>query len=325
MGFLAPASAGFGTALDDPPSMGSKKKSKPQCSVISQANTSASSEEQIYASKEDAKEESHRKLASPSASVLTSCTAGGRHNADLESPTATPSQWNPSPLDARNPSPLDARNPSPIWPFISPNATSTHMSSTKESYIEASTSPISLLSRPSKGPVLLCQENHFVEPPHPSFNLPSAVSEHRHYQKDVSDPFNIPNNYRLVDSEMLESPHDTHSTAGGDELDTLEDCQILVSCIFEFLQTTQPRRYELQAQLTIICEDLLKVIQMEKEKRVDIAAALKSAERDRKTLTDECQVLFMRKKVLMDETQALLARHKVLRDEYQQLERRKTL
>jgi hypothetical protein len=151
------------------------------------------------------------------------------------------------------------------------------------------------------------------------------VSEHAHHQKDVFDPFNIPNNYCLVDSEMLEPPNNTHSTAGGDEPDTLEDCQILVSCIFEFLQTTQPRRYELQVQLTIICEDLLKVIQMEKEKRVDIAAALKSAERDRKTLIDECQVLFMRKKVLMDETQVLLARNKVLRDEYQQLERRKTL
>jgi hypothetical protein len=95
-----------------------------------------------------------------------------------------------------------------------------------------------------------------------------------------------------------------------------------MSCIFEFLYTTQPRRYELQA---IICEHLLKVIQMEKEKRVDIAAALKSAERDRKTLIDECQVLFMRKKVLMDETQVLLARNKGLRDEYQQLERKKTL
>jgi hypothetical protein len=63
---------------------------------------------------------------------------------------------------------------------------------------------------------------------------------------------------------------------------------------------------------------------MEKEKRVGIDTALKSAERDRKTLIDECQVLFMRKKALMDETQVLLARNKVLRDEYQ-LERRKTL
>ena len=64
---------------------------------------------------------------------------------------------------------------------------------------------------------------------------------------------------------MLEPPHNTHSTAGGDEPDTLEDCQILVSCIFEFLQTTQPRRYELQAQLTIICEDLLKSFRWKKE------------------------------------------------------------
>ena len=64
---------------------------------------------------------------------------------------------------------------------------------------------------------------------------------------------------------------------------------------------------------------------MKKEKRVDIAAALKSAERDRKTLTDECQVLFIRKEVLIDETQVLLARNKVLRDEYKQLERKKTL
>ena len=79
---------------------------------------------------------------------------------------------------------------------------------------------------------------------------------------------------------MLEPPHNTHSTASGDEPDTLEDCQILVTCIFEFLQTTQPRRYGLQAQLTINCKNLLKVVQMEKEKRVDITAALKSAERE---------------------------------------------
>ena len=232
MGFFAPASARFGTALDDPPSMSSQKRLKPQCNVISQVNTSASSEEQINALEEDAREEPHRKLASQSAYVLTSCTAGGRHNADLESPTATLSQ--------RNPSPLDARNPSPTWPSILPEATSTHMSSMKESYIEAFTSPMPLLSQPSKEPVSLCQENHFAEPPHPSFNLPSAVSEHAHYQKHVSDPFNIPNNYCLADSEMLEPPHDTYSTAGGDEPDTLEDRQILVSCIFEFLQTTQP-------------------------------------------------------------------------------------
>jgi len=64
---------------------------------------------------------------------------------------------------------------------------------------------------------------------------------------------------------------------------------------------------------------------MEKERRVDIAAALKSAERDRKTLMNECQALLIRKEVLMDETQVLLARNKVLRDEYQQLERRKAL
>src|SRR5712672_3074849 len=109
----------------------------------------------MYASEEDAGEESHKKPASQSAYVLTSCTAGG-------------------PLSQRNPSSLGTRNPSPIWPSISPDATSTHVSSMKESYIEASTSPMSLLSRPSKESVSLCQENHFVEPPHPSFNLPST-------------------------------------------------------------------------------------------------------------------------------------------------------
>jgi hypothetical protein len=40
-----------------------------------------------------------------------------------------------------------------------------------------------------------------------SFVQPSiCVSEHEHYQKDVFDPFNIPNNYCLVDSDMLEPP-----------------------------------------------------------------------------------------------------------------------
>ena len=180
MGLFALALTGFRTALDDPPFMSSQKRLKPQCSVISQVNTSASSEEQIYASEEDAREESHKKPALQSAYVLTSCTAGGRHSADLESPTAALSQ--------RNPSSLGTRNPSPIWPSISPDATSTHVSPMKESYIEASTSPMSLLSRPSKESVSLCQENHFVEPPHPSFNLPSACQSTHIIKKTFSIP-----------------------------------------------------------------------------------------------------------------------------------------
>lgn len=204
-----------------------------------------------------------RKLASHPTCTLTGCLVEG-HNTELGSQTARLSQWN---------TPLSTKDPTPIWTSVLPSAISSHAILMKESHNEASSPSTPLLSR-SREDAVLYQGETFLEPLYRSSSLPSVMPEHN-YVKEASYSFDIPNSSGLVDSEMLETIDDTDPTVNENKDDMLEDCQILVSCIFEFLQTTQPRRYELQAQLTVICEDLLRVIRTEKEKRVVMARETK--------------------------------------------------